>query len=250
MTLKKIALFILLASPAFQLFAQPETKFTFLTEQFPPYNMTSDGKAFAHKAKNVSGLCTDIVKQMIQHLPYKTQIKVRNWDYGISKVKQKVNHGLFCTVRSAEREDSFYWVGPLTNINWTLFAKTGSDIKLETLEDARKYRIGGYNGDVMTLFLQENNFNISAIANDSVNPKRLQLGQIDLWIADELSGPYVASDSADIDDLTPVLSFKQTPMYLALNNQTDPRILKAINDAFEKVRASGQINVIERTYGR
>jgi polar amino acid transport system substrate-binding protein len=47
-----------------------------------------------------------------------------------------------------------------------------------------------------------------------------------------------------------VLSFKETPLYLAINNQTDPKILKTINDAFEKVRQSGQIEVIERTYGR
>jgi len=242
-------LFLALTLMSAALLANADTKFTFFTEQFPPYNMTSDGKAFAHKAEKISGLCTDIVKQMLPHIPYKTQIKLRNWDYSINKVKQKNNHGLFCTVRSEERENSFYWVGPLTEIRWTLFAKPDSKIELTSLEDARKYRIGGYNDDVMTLFLQKNNFNVSSIANDSVNPKRLMLGQIDLWIADELSGPYVASDSADIDDLKPVLSFKETPLYLALNNQTDPKILKTIHDAFETVRKSGQIEVIERTYG-
>jgi polar amino acid transport system substrate-binding protein len=250
MTIKKILLFVVLTTSIFSATAQSETKFTFYTEQFPPYNMTSDGKAFAHKAENISGLCTDIVKQMITHLPYKNQIKLRNWDYSINKVKQKENHALFCAARSPEREDSFYWVGPLTEIRWTLFAKPGSDITLKTLEDARKYRIGGYNGDVMTRFLQDKKFNVSSTANDSVNPKRLQLGQIDLWIADELSGPYVASDSADIEDLKPVLTFKETPLYLAVNNQTDPKILRTINEAFEKVRKSGHINVIERSYGR
>jgi len=248
MNLVKSLLVFALATSA--LLAQAETKFTFYTEQFPPYNMTSDGKAFAHKAEKISGLCTDIIKQMIPHLPFKTQIKLRNWDYAINKVKQKTNHGLFCTVRSPERENSFQWVGPLTNIRWTLFAKPDSNIELNTLEDAHKYRIGGYNDDVMTLFLQKNQFNVSSIANDSVNPKRLLLGQIDLWVADELSGPYVASDSADIDDLKPVLIFKDTPLYLALNNQTDAEVVSALVSAFEKVRKSGQIEVIERTYGR
>lgn len=248
MNLVKSLLVFALATTA--LLAQAETKFTFYTEQFPPYNMTSDGKAFAHKAEKISGLCTDIIKQMIPHLPFKTQIKLRNWDYAINKVKQKTNHGLFCTVRSPERENSFQWVGPLTNIRWTLFAKPDSNIELNTLEDAHKYRIGGYNDDVMTLFLQKNQFNVSSIANDSVNPKRLLLGQIDLWVADELSGPYVASDSADIDDLKPVLIFKDTPLYLALNNQTDAEVVSALVSAFEKVRKSGQIEVIERTYGR
>ncbi|NVK36534.1 MAG: ABC transporter substrate-binding protein [Gammaproteobacteria bacterium] len=248
MNLVKSLLVFALATSA--LLAQAETKFTFYTEQFPPYNMTSDGKAFAHKAEKISGLCTDIIKQMIPHLPFKTQIKLRNWDYAINKVKQKTNHGLFCTVRSPERENSFQWVGPLTNIRWTLFAKPDSNIELNTLEDAHKYRIGGYNDDVMTLFLQKNQFNVSSIANDSVNPKRLLLGQIDLWVADELSGPFVASDSADIDDLKPVLIFKDTPLYLALNNQTDAEVVSALVSAFEKVRKSGQIEVIERTYGR
>lgn len=225
-------------------------KLTFYTEQFPPYNMTMDGKAFAHKAEDISGLCTDMVKQMITQLPYDTQIKLRNWNYGMSTVKRKLNHGLFCTARTPEREDSFKWVGPLTEIRWTLFAKPDSSITLESLDDARQYRIGGYKGDVMTAYLEDKGFEVSALVNDSVNPKRLLLGQIDLWVADELSGPYVASDSADINGLKPVLTFNVSPLYLAINADTDQRIIDELNKAFESVRRSGQLEVIERTYGR
>lgn len=223
---------------------------TLYTEQFPPYNMTTDGKAFAHKAEDISGLCTDIVKQVLRHVPHDVRIKLRNWSYGMSKTKQKPNTGLFCTAKTKDRENLFEWVGPLTEIRWTLFAKPGSDIALQDLNAAKQYKIGGYKDDVMTTFLQDKGFEVSALANDRVNPKRLMLNQIDLWVADELSGPYVASDSADIDGLQNVLIFKTSPLYIAFNPKTDPNIIKSFNRAYDKVKQSGQLEVIERTYGR
>ncbi|EAT13060.1 ABC-type amino acid transport/signal transduction systems, periplasmic component/domain [Oceanobacter sp. RED65] len=223
---------------------------TLYTEQFPPYNMTSDGKAFAHKAEDISGLCTDIVKQILQHVSLDVRMKLRNWSYGMSKTKQKPNTGLFCTAKTQERSELFQWVGPLTEIRWTLFARPDSSIKLDNLEAAKQYNIGGYKDDVMTTYLQDRGFKISALANDSVNPKRLMLNQIDLWVADELSGPYVASDSADIDGLKNVLVFKTSPLYIAFNPKTDPQIIKGFQQAYDKVKRSGQIEVIERTYGR
>lgn len=223
---------------------------TLYTEQFPPYNMTTDGKAFAHKAEDISGLCTDIVKQVLRHVPHDVKIKLRNWSYGMSKTKQKPNTGLFCTAKTQERSPLFSWVGPLTEIRWTLFARPDSSIKLDSLEQAKQYKIGGYKDDVMTTYLQEKGFEVSALANDRVNPKRLMLNQIDLWVADELSGPYVASDSADIDGLKNVLIFKTSPLYIAFNPKTDPKIIQSFQAAYEKVKQSGQLEVIERTYGR
>lgn len=223
---------------------------TLYTEQFPPYNMTTDGKAFAHKAEDISGLCTDIVKQVLRHVSLDVRIKLRNWSYGISKTKQKPNTGLFCTAKTQERSELFQWVGPLTEIRWTLFARPDSSIKLDNLEAAKQYKIGGYKDDVMTTYLQNKGFEISALANDRVNPKRLMLNQIDLWVADELSGPYVASDSADIEGLQNVLVFKTSPLYIAFNPKTDPKVIKSFQQAYEKVKRSGQLEVIERTYGR
>ena len=228
---------------------QAEEKLYFFTEQFPPYNMTLDGRPFAHDADEITGLCAQMVKRLIEEVPYEVKIKLRNWSFGLDRVKRKANHGIFCTARTEEREDWFEWVGPLTNIGWTLFAKAGSGIKLNSLEDAKKYEIGGYKGDVMSNFLLDQGFNLSALTEDAQNPRRLQVGQIDLWVSDELAGPYTASDAGDIE-IEKVLTFKTTPLYLAINKDTNPKIVTALQQAARKLIEDGSFRSIENIYGR
>lgn len=229
---------------------QAAEKVYLFTEQLPPYSMTIDGKPFAHSADNVTGLCVDIVKNVLDKTSIAYKMKLRNWSYGLSRVGRSANNGIFCTARTPEREDQFKWVGPLTEYSWTLFAKPGSTLKLKTLEDARKYKIGGYKDDFMSNFLVENKYNISVVNNDALNPHRLQMGKIDLWIADELVGPYTASDAADISDLVKVLSFRSTPMYLAINKETPDRIVAKLQKSLDRARAAGELDALERSYGR
>lgn len=245
MPMYRIAFLIMLFSAS----TQASDKLYLYTEQFPPYNMTDNGQPFAHKADEITGLCTDMVKAIIKRIPYDVKMKLRNWNYGLDRAKQKADHGIFCTARNEERESWFQWVGPLTEIRWTLFAKAGSDIRLTTLEDARKYRIGGYKGDVMTQYLIDQGFNVSVVDSDAMNPLRLHHGQIDLWIADYLSGPYVASDAADLSDMEAALIFRSTPLYLALNKDMDGKIVKSIMQAHDALKKENVFSDIERVYG-
>ena len=220
------------------------------TEQYPPYNMSMDGRPFAHKAEDITGLCTDMVKSMLELTSLNSQIKMRAWSFGLDRVSNKPNRGLFCVARTPEREKKFLWVGPLTDVRWTLFAKPGSDIKLKNLDDAKKYRLGGYKGSAVANYMIEKGFNISVLNNDRLNPKRLMLDQIDLWAVDELTGPYLASDASDITGLKKVLVFNSIPMYLALNLDTDPSIIKELMRSLKTLNQTGQLEAIERTYGR
>ncbi|ASP40662.1 amino acid ABC transporter substrate-binding protein [Bacterioplanes sanyensis] len=228
---------------------QAAEKLYFFTEQFPPYHMTLDGHPFAHDGENITGLCSQMVKRLAEEVPYEMKMKLRNWNSGLERVKRKANHGIFCTVRSEQREDWFEWVGPLTNTGWALFAKPGSGITLSSLEDAKQYEIGGYKGDVRTNYLMEHGFNVSVITEDAQNPRRLQLDQIDLWVSDELAGPYTASDAGDIE-VEKLLTFKRVPLYLAINKDTDPKIVKALQRAADKLTKDGSFESIEHIYGR
>jgi len=230
--------------------ADKSDKIYLFTEQLPPYNMTVNDKPFAHSADDITGLCVDIVKEVLKSSAIPFKMKLRNWSYGISRVTRSVNNGIFCTARTVEREKAFKWVGPITSSNAVLFAKPNSEITLNTVEDARKYKIGGYKGDFMSEYFITNNFDISLVNNDVMNPSRLQQGSIDLWVADELSGPYVASDALDVDDLTKVLTLNSTPMYIAFNLETPDATIRKLQDALDAVRASGKIDNLEQLYGR
>lgn len=219
------------------------------TEQYPPYNMTTSGQPFAHSEDDITGLCTDILKDILANSDLEYSIKLRDLSYGLNRTEQHPNHGIYCVSKTDDREPFFNWVGPLSSIKWTLFAKPDSSIELDDLDDARDYRIGGYKGDVMTSYLTERGFEVEAISNNGLNARRLVEDQIDLWVTDGLAGPYLAADASDVTGLKRVLVFRETPMYLAVHKETDPEILRALNESYQGLVESGEKETISRSYG-
>ncbi len=108
------------------------------TENFPPYNMSSTGRAFEHNGDGIDGLCTEMVKAVLQASGLDYVIKLRNWDYGYNRALNKKNHGIFCTTYTESRAPQFKWVGPLANNLWTIFAPpAGTNLQIDDLEDTR-----------------------------------------------------------------------------------------------------------------
>lgn len=213
------------------------------TENYPPYNASETGKGFAHNEEDITGICTDMVKAMLSRVDYDYVMKMRDWSYAYNWVQDRENHGLFCTARTDEREDQFQWVGPLASIKWTLFAAPDSDITLDSLEDAKDLRIAGYKGDVMSEYLVDQGFNVIMGISGDVNTRRLTLGQADLWVTDGLVGPLVAEEEHGITGLKPVLVFRETPMYLAFSNNTDPAVIEDLQRALDQAREAGEIEI-------
>lgn len=243
------ALLLTLATLSVTSLAQAEDNRLYLyTENFPPYNMSATGRAFEHNGDNVDGLCTEMVKAILARTDLDYVIKLRNWDYGYNRVLNKPNHGIFCTTYTEERAPQFKWVGPLTSNLWTIFGPPGSDLQIDELEDLRGLTIGGYRNDVMTTYLKEHGYTVSELDSDDLNPKRLVLGQVDVWIADRLAGPYFASQQ-DVEDLVPLYSFNDTQLYLAINPTTSDEVVEKLNDALAEVHQSGMFEAISDKYG-
>ncbi|MDF0748720.1 ABC transporter substrate-binding protein [Marinobacter sp. 71-i] len=228
--------------------AVADEKLYIFTENYPPYNASTTGQGFAHNEDDITGICTDMVKTMLEGVDYEYVMKMRDWSRAYEWVQGRENHALFCTARTDEREDEFQWVGPLAPIKWTLFAAPDSDIQLGSLNDAKQYKIAGYKGDVMSDYLVSEGFDVIMSVSGEQNPRRLVLGQVDLWVTDGLVGPLVAKDEHDITGLKPVLVFRETPMYLAVSNETDPAIVEDLQQALDEARESGALDSITSRY--
>ena len=189
-----------------------------------------------------------MVKTMMERVDYEYVMKMRDWSRAYEWVQGRENHALFCTARTEEREDEFQWVGPLASIKWTLFAAPDSNIQLESLEGARQYKIAGYKGDVMSDYLVSEGFDLVMNVSGEQNPRRLVLGQADLWVTDGLVGPLVAEEEHDITGLKPVLVFRETPMYLAVSNETAPAIVEDLQAALDEARDRGALDSIAQRY--
>lgn len=218
------------------------------TENFPPYNMSTNGRAFEHSADKIDGICTERAKALLDQSGLDYRMKLRNWNYGYNRALSKANHGIFCTTYSKERAPLFKWVGPLAQNLWTIFAPPGSTFKMNRLEDAKGKTIGGYRNDVRSEYLLDRGYKMSVIESDDLNPKRLALGQIDLWIAERLGGPYLASQQ-DIEGLVPVFSFNDVDLYLAMSLDTPDEVIEELNQALQAVKDNGTYDAIGTKYG-
>lgn len=243
-----IALMLALFGSLASVPASASEKLYLYTENFPPYNMSATGRAFEHNENSIDGICTEMVKAILQTTDLDYVIKLRNWDYGYNRALDKKNHGIFCTTFTEEREPLFNWVGPLTKNLWTIFAASGTNLKIDKLEDTKGMLYAGYRNDVMTEYLLERGYKVSAMESDDINPKRLELGQVDLWIADRLAGPYFASQQ-DVEGLQPIYSFNDTELYLAMNPGTPDEVMKKLTDGLEKIKSNGMYEAIETKYG-
>lgn len=218
------------------------------TENFPPYNMSTNGRAFEHSADKIDGICTERAKAVLDQSGYDYRVKLRNWNYGYNRALNKANHGIFCTTYTEERAPMFKWVGPLAQNLWTVFAAPGSTFTMNKLEDAKGKTIGGYRNDVRSEYLLKRGYEMSVIESDDLNPKRLALGQIDLWIAERLGGPYLASQQ-DVEGLVPVFSFNDVDLYLAMSPDTPDEVIEDLNKALAAVKDNGTYDAIGTKYG-
>jgi hypothetical protein len=145
--------------------------------------------------------------------------------------------------RLPDREKLFKWVGPIGPDDWIMLAKADSKITLETLDDARKYKIGAYKGDAIAETLTKQGLKPVVVLRDQDNAKKLVSGQIDLWATGDPAGRYLARQEG-VNGLKTVLRFNSAELYLALNKDVPDETVAKLQAALDQLRKEGVVDDI------
>lgn len=225
----------------------PDYKMILLTENFPPFNMAVDDKNFA-RDDSIDGISADIVREMFKRAGIEYTLTLRfPWDRLYRLTLEKPNYGLFSTSYTEERKPLFKWVGPIAKTRWVLLSAPGSDVKVSSLKDAAKYRIGAYKNDAVSQYLESQGLAPINALRDQENVKKLVRGQIDLWAANDPVGRYLAKQE-DVTGLNIVLTFNEVDQYLALNKDTPDEVVQRLQKALDDMRAEGYIEEATNNY--
>ncbi|MHC8364733.1 substrate-binding periplasmic protein [Pseudomonas sp. ZT5P21] len=225
----------------------PDTDVVLLTENFPPYNMARNGKNFAQD-ENISGIATDIVREIFKRAEITYSLTLRfPWERIYKLTLEKPGYGVFVMARLPDREKLFKWVGPIGPDDWIMLAKADSKITLETLNDARKYKIGAYKGDAIAETLAKQGLNPIVVLRDQDNAKKLVNGQIDLWATGDPAGRYLARQDG-VTGLKTVLRFNSAELYLALNKDVPDETVAKLQAALDQLRKEGVVDEIMARY--
>lgn len=177
---KKVCFVVLcLLFPLSLLTAQDLTSLIYLTEDYPPENYVESGE--------VRGLAVDLLKEVWKKLQVPAQpIRVLPWARAYETALRERSILLFSTTRTASRENLFHWAGPIRTTTFHLFAHRGSPIRLKSLEEAKKFRIGVLINDVGEVLLSEAGFerkNLTRVTQMDQLLGMMQLGRIDLFVS-------------------------------------------------------------------
>jgi len=225
----------------------PDTDMVLLTENFPPYNMAKNGKNFAQD-ENISGIATDIVREIFKRAEITYSLTLRfPWERIYKLTLEKPGYGVFVMARLPDREKLFKWVGPIGPDDWIMLAKADSKITLETLDDARNYKIGAYKGDAIAETLGKQGLKPIVVLRDQDNAKKLVNGQIDLWATGDPAGRYLARQEG-VTGLKTVLRFNSAELYLALNKDVPDETVAKLQAALDQLRKEGVVDDIMAKY--
>ncbi|MCX6223831.1 MAG: transporter substrate-binding domain-containing protein [Bacteroidia bacterium] len=116
-------------------------KFTYLTEDYPPFNYSENGQ--------VNGVSVDILEGLFKKLGLsidRSVINVSAWASAYETVLTMPNTMLFSMVRTSERDSLFKWVGPIAPHTEIVLSLKDSGIQLKEITDLNNYFTGVVDG--------------------------------------------------------------------------------------------------------
>lgn len=207
-----------------------------VTEDFPPFNYIENG--------NICGLATDVVKEMLKSLSVSDKlITVMPWARAYKLAMSQENVLIYSIVRCAEREKDFKWVGKLTTLRMSFVKlKIRDDIKVESIDDLRKYRMGLTRETAPEHILSK--FNIQAkerLSRDDQVLNMLLTGRIDIMPTYGCAFKALIKKhgyNKELFEKVFCLKEESKDLYIAFSKQTDDELVKKYQKAFEIVNKS------------
>ena len=216
---------------------------TIISENSPPFNFVKHG--------TLTGSSMEIVREMLRRMNRTDPIQILTWARAYNLAVSQPNVVLFSTARTNQRENLFHWVGPLYRVRFGFYAKKGSELRLSSLEDARKVgAIATYKNDVREQLLKSQGFtNLDSSKSPASNLKKLMAGRVDLWLFSNLGVERVANQiGVDPAELELLLPFKDYYAYIAISKGTSQAVFNKWREVFDDLKREGTFEKISKRW--
>ena len=242
MKIKSVFITILALFSSFSVQAD-QAKLVIMTEDFPPFNYVEDGKLI--------GVGPEVVRALMDRMELPGRIKVMSWKRAYNMTLKQPNKILFSMVRSPEREDQFYWVGPLMRATEYFYASAGFSRDSISLEEARNLEgILVQEGGAHQQILEADGFkNLKPYTNVGNQLLLLARGRGELLLMNDLTIFYQLKQlELDPRSVKPVLELQHSDLYIAISRKTDPTIVQAWQTQLDALREEGGFDEILARY--
>lgn len=215
------------------------------TEDSPPITYLYRGK--------VMGWASDVVREILKRLELPDRILLLPWVEVYRMALINPNVALFTVTRTPARENLFHWIGPIGGQRSCLYARKGSGIKINRLEDAADVgEIGVISGWFIEEYLQAKG--ITNLTKGINQPRELvdalmkkEVGLIAL--TDLTISQIMKSSGYSLSDIEKVYTIKRDDFYIAISRGTDTNTVARWQSVFDQLKFEGVLdNVVRRAW--
>ncbi len=211
-------------------------EFSIHTEEMPPYNYKKDEK--------VRGLSTLFLERIM--MQNKTPINVSkihltSWSRAYKDTLKNENGILYSAARTPEREGLFKWVGPIDRMQIGLIAKKSKNIKINSVQDLNKYKIGTMSATAaehMLLNLGVEEKNLDRFSYIESQLKKLAADRVDI-VAFSYQAMKFLLEKLELkpDEYELIYTLKEVELYYAFNKKSDDKLIENLNNIIIKLNS-------------
>ena len=205
----------------------------------------------------IKGLSTRIVRKVLEKTKYNYSIELVPWKRAYNTTLNRPNTLLYTIAKTDSRKDKFHWIGKISNRKVLLFRlRSREDLADMTFKEAKeKAKIASIQGDASTESLIAMGFsskNMTIIRDSTVIQlpiKHVMKGRSDFFPMNPYSLKYRIK-TGDVQDLfiDQFIIHDADGYYIAANLKTDPDILKALRESYDRLVQEGFISKILNEY--
>jgi len=205
----------------------------YVIDQFEPYNYQSEDG-------HINGFAVEILNKVWEKLDIPPQkIHVYPWARGYKLAKNQKNTLLFSTTRSKSREHQFKWACPIGNTRIVLIARHSKNIKIQTIDEAKRYKTVAIMSDIGHQMLQKNHFDNTKIELSNLLDNALIMlskGRVDfISISESIALPKLVKMGESLKNYQIVWVLEEFPICFAFNPETDDALVKMFQEALDEV---------------
>jgi polar amino acid transport system substrate-binding protein len=192
-----------------------------------------------------------MVREIIARQGIPDNIRLTSWRNAYNLAAINPNVALFSTERTKERQKLFHWVGPVGKNSAIFYARKGSGIKINSLEEAKKLTAIA----TTTNWFTEQDLKDKGFTNLVSSPlpvtcvKQLMNGDVQLSIFTDITIPEIVKDAGySMDDLEPVFTVSNTYFSIAMSLGTPLEEVRKWQSVLDGLKAEGTFEKIYRSY--
>lgn len=208
------------------------------------------GVSAAENPVRATGYGRELIGKLMQDAGLSYTLEPQPFARALKTLEMQPNAVLFPMLRTPERESKYQWVGLMAKRNYYLYRlDSRKDISIQSLDDARQYRIGVMRGDVRTDYLRVQGFTEGTdkgleVVNVAFSLLKMQqAGRIDLIVFSD-EGLRLACEEAKLscDSFIPAFRLDMVGnLWPAASPEMPPALLASLRKAFQKQEDSGYL---------